>query len=86
MLKISFDDGMCREIDFQPTLKGELYGPLRDLSLFEKVVLDSEVYTLVWPNGADFDPSTLHNWPSQNEKVESALEHWQQPSEAAARS
>ena len=65
ILKIGFDDGLCREIDFRPLLRGELYEPLRDLRLFEQVRLDSEVHTLVWPNGADFDPATLHDWPSQ---------------------
>jgi hypothetical protein len=43
-------------------LAGELYGPLLDLKLFNQVRLDQEVYTLVWPNDADFDPATLHNW------------------------
>jgi hypothetical protein len=62
-LSVGFDDGTTREIDFSPILQGELFGPLRDLSLFEKVTLDDEVHTLVWPNGADFDPSTLHDWP-----------------------
>ena len=30
----------------------------------EQVRIDSEAHTLVWPNGADFDPSTLHDWPN----------------------
>ena len=83
-LKVGFDDGLCREIDFRPILQGELYEPLRDLRLFEQVRLDSEVHTLVWPNGADFDPATLHDWPSQEDEVASAVAHWPQPSEAAA--
>jgi hypothetical protein len=24
----------------------------------------TEAGTLVWPNDADFDPSTLHDWPN----------------------
>jgi len=44
-------------------LAGDLYGPLRDPSLFEQVRTNFEVHTLVWPNGADFDPETLHDWP-----------------------
>ena len=84
-LKIGFDDGVCREIDFRPFLQGELYGPLGDLRLFEKITLDAEVHTLVWPNGADFDPATLHDWPLQDAEATGAAEHWQQPSEAAAR-
>jgi hypothetical protein len=83
-LKVGFDDGLCREINFRPILQGELYGPLRDLRLFEQVRLDAEVHTLVWPNGADFDPTTLHNWPSQNDEVAGAVEHWRETSEAAA--
>jgi hypothetical protein len=49
--------------DFEPILKGELYGPLRDPRLFNQAALDTEAGTLVWPNGADFDPATLHDWP-----------------------
>lgn len=62
-LRVSFRDGIVREIDFQPVLAGSLFGPLRDLGLFNQVRLDPEVHTLVWPNGADFDPATLHDWP-----------------------
>ncbi len=82
-LKVGFDDGLSREIDFRPILQGELYGPLRDVRLFEQVALDSEVHTLVWPNGADFDPATLHDWPAQAEVVAKAVEHWSEPHTAA---
>ncbi len=42
-------------IDFQSVLLGEMYEPLRQLSVFEQVKIHPEVHTLVWPNGADFD-------------------------------
>jgi len=67
-LRIVFDDAVFdnateQVIDFEPILRGELYGPLRDPRLFNQVRLDTEAGTLVWPNGADFDPATLHEWP-----------------------
>ena len=62
-LRVTFDDTTTQVIDISPILEGELYGPLRDVALFNQVQLDPEVHTLVWPNGADFDPATLHDWP-----------------------
>ncbi|MFQ5343116.1 MAG: DUF2442 domain-containing protein [Anaerolineae bacterium] len=61
-LRITFDNNEERTINFEPVLHGYYYGPLRDLTLFDQVRLDPEVHTLVWPNGADFDPATLYNW------------------------
>ena len=61
-LQIRFDDGYSQVIDFRPVLKGELFGPLQDRELFDEVALDQEARTLVWPNGADFDPATLYHW------------------------
>ncbi len=66
-LRVRFDDGTEQAIDFEPILAGELYGPLRDKDLFRQVLVDPEVHTLVWPNGADFDPATLHDWPRQEQ-------------------
>ena len=62
-LQVQFEDGHSQIIDFLPVLKGELFGPLQNRELFEKVVVDQEAHTLVWPNGADFDPATLYHWP-----------------------
>jgi Protein of unknown function (DUF2442) len=61
-LRVCFDDNSEQTIDFHPLLAGELYGPLRDIQLSNQVRIDPEVETLVWPNGADFDPATLHGW------------------------
>ena len=63
VLKITFDDQTVQMIDFKPVLAGELYKPLLDLDYFNQVKLDPDLGTLVWPNGADFDPSELHDWP-----------------------
>ena len=64
-LRVGFNDGTEQTIDFRPVLAGELFGPLHDRNLFEGVCIDLEVRTLVWPNGADFDPATLHDWPEE---------------------
>jgi hypothetical protein len=68
-LRIEFDDATEQVIDFQPILEGALYGPLQDLVLFNQVEIDPEVHTLVWPNGADFDPATLHDWSRYEEDM-----------------
>lgn len=75
-LRIEFDDATSQVIDFQPILEGELYRPLRDLVLFNQVKIDPEVHTLVWPNGADFDPATLHNWPKHLENLKDLARRW----------
>lgn len=75
-LDVEFDDGTRQVIDFQPVLAGELFGPLRDLVVFNQVSIDSEVRTLVWPNGADFDSATLHDWPKHASAFKTLAEQW----------
>ncbi len=76
-LRVRFDDNTERTINFQPILAGELYGALRDLTLFNQVGIDSEVHTLVWPNGADFDPATLHDWPEYVQALTARAQQWE---------
>jgi Protein of unknown function (DUF2442) len=76
-LRVLFDDDTWQTINFQPVLAGKLYGPLRDVSLFNQVRIDPEVHTLAWPNGADFDPATLHDWPQVVHELVSRAQQWE---------
>jgi len=76
-LKVCFDDATTQIINFRPVLAGELYAPLNELDLFNQVRIDPEVRTLVWPNGADFDPATLHDWPVHEPALVEQARHWQ---------
>ena len=76
-LRIRFDDGAEQTIDFRPILAGKLYGPLRDPEVFNQVRIDPEVETLVWPNGADFDPATLHDWPICERAFRDLAQRWE---------
>lgn len=67
VLDVFFDDGTTQIIDFRPIMLGELYGPLAQH--FDEVRLDEEAHTLVWPNGADFDPAILHDWPEKGPEL-----------------
>jgi hypothetical protein len=75
-LTVAFADGTEQRIDFKPVLQGALYGPLLDLATFNAVRLDTEVGTLVWPNDADFDPATLHDWPEVVEELGTRAQAW----------
>ncbi|HXE63837.1 MAG TPA: DUF2442 domain-containing protein [Bryobacteraceae bacterium] len=57
-IRTVFEDRTEQVINFEPVLRGEWYGPLRNPAAFNQVRLDPEARTLVWPNGADFDPAT----------------------------
>ena len=56
-LKLTFNNGIEGIVDLEPELYGEIFEPLKDKSLFQKVFLTSR--TIEWPNGADFAPEFL---------------------------
>ena len=75
-LRVEFDDATEQVIDFRPVLEGALYAPLQDEGMFNQVEIDLEVHTLVWPNGADFDPATLHDWPKYAQEMKQMAKRW----------
>lgn len=59
-LCLSFEDGSSGELDFSHEDWSGVFAPLADPTYFAQVQLDDELGTIVWPNGADFAPETLH--------------------------
>lgn len=76
-LRLTFDDGTVKTIDLSPLLRGELYSPLRELDFFNKVKLNPEIGTIVWPNEADFDPATLHDWDEVGSEMIEMASKWE---------
>lgn len=81
-LRLRFSDSSEQVVNFESVLAGDLYGPLRDLTLFKQVKIDPEVHTLVWPNGADFDPATLHDWPQYAQAFAKRAQQWSRTAQA----
>ena len=84
-LALRFDDDTIQRIDFRPVLEGEVFAPLRDLQLFNAVELDPTFGTIQWPNGADFDPETLHDWPKYRDALVAMARQWAETTEPARR-
>lgn len=64
-LRLWFDDGAEGEVDLSGRRWRGVFAPLADQAFFERVEVDEELGTIVWPNGADIAPETLHSWVAQ---------------------
>jgi hypothetical protein len=72
-LRLTFDDGVTGVVDLAEliTYRG-VFAPLRDPAVFRQLRLDPESGTIVWPNGADIAPETLHRAVLANARSVSA--------------
>jgi len=59
-LRLDFDDGSSGEVNFSGESWRGVFAPLTDPAYFGAVKLDGQLGTIVWPNGADMAPETLH--------------------------
>jgi Protein of unknown function (DUF2442) len=59
LLRITFSDGLVRELDFAEAMPGVL-GCIDDDEVFAGVAVDAIAGTICWPNGIDLDPDVLH--------------------------
>lgn len=59
-LRVTFSDGVVREVDCSFLFYGPLGEPLRDPTYFRQARVDEEARTVVWPNGLDPAPEVLH--------------------------
>lgn len=62
-LELTFTDGEKAELDFGDRVvgRGGVFASLEDVDFFRRVEVDSEIGTLVWPNGVDFCPDVLYS-------------------------
>ena len=60
-LLLTFEGGEQREIDISELVALDgVFEPLRDPAYFRQVTVNSDVGTIVWPNGADLCPDVLY--------------------------
>ncbi len=69
MIHLRFDDGVEGDVDLENELEGEIFEPLKDPSYFRQFKVYKELFTISWPNGADFAPEFLY------EKLTTASQH-----------
>ncbi len=61
-LRLRFEDGVAGEVDLEKMIQFEgVFAPLKDRAMFVQVRVNSDVGTIVWPNGADLDPLVLYS-------------------------
>ncbi|MGD0655874.1 MAG: DUF2442 domain-containing protein [Thermoguttaceae bacterium] len=60
ILRLKFNDGAEGLVDLADQLYGEMFEPLKDLNKFRSFMVDPELNTVVWENGADLAPEFLH--------------------------
>ena len=61
MLFLRFEDGVTGEVDVAKISSfAGVFAPLRDESKFAEVIVNKELGTVQWPNGADLDPDVLY--------------------------
>ena len=58
---LAFTDGSSGSVDLTPLIagRGGVFAALQDPAFFERVSVDADAGTLVWPNGVDLDPDML---------------------------
>ena len=58
-LRLRFEGDTLKIVDLKSHLDGEIFEPLKEQEYFRQVVVDQDLDTIVWPNGADFSPDFL---------------------------
>jgi len=64
-LRLVFSDGVEKQVDVSPLLKGPVFEPLRETRYFSRVTIDPVAQTVTWPNGVDLAPEALWNLPPE---------------------
>lgn len=64
-LWVRFLDGTSGTVDLSHELWGPMFEPLANPEVFDQAMVDPELETVVWPNGADLAPEYLYHMAQQ---------------------
>ena len=59
-VEVSFNNGRKGVADLFEALRGPIFEPLKDKSIFANLHIDKELATIVWPTGADLAPEYIY--------------------------
>ena len=74
-LRLTLTDGRVIERDVALLLHGPVFERIRSYPA-EFARVRAKGGTVVWPNGADFDPATLHDWPKYANEFAARAAQW----------
>ena len=57
---VAFNDGRKGIADLSGALRGHVFQPLKDESIFAQLKLNKDLDTISWPNGVDIAPEYLY--------------------------
>lgn len=60
-VKLWFKNNVTKAVDLKPSLKGEVFEPLKDIDFFKRFTV--KYNTIEWENEADFAPEYLFDLP-----------------------
>lgn len=66
-VEVSFNNGRTGIADLKEALKGPMFEPLKEKSVFSTLTVDKELETIVWSNGADLAPEYIYFEAFKNE-------------------
>ncbi len=66
-VEVTFNNGRTGIADLSDALKGAMFEPLKNKTEFSCLVVDKELDTIVWPNGADLAPEYIYFQAFKNE-------------------
>jgi Protein of unknown function (DUF2442) len=69
-LHLQFDDGAQGDVDVSKLIRFEgIFKPLSNRAFFSKVVVNSDIGTICWENGADLSPTYLRQHIQHDNKT-----------------
>ena len=66
-LRLTFEDGVVGDVEFDRSEWQGVAEPLADQSFFAQVRVEPELGTITWPNGYDMAPELLYEEASQHQ-------------------